>query len=170
MTSLLSPVSAMAEGARWSLGGRAALAWAGGWPSLDLRLRWGHHVSGGHALGLTAGLSTERLASQVVYLSEYSHTWIEGRAWPVVSLWLGGSTEIVGIVAQSRLVLGVAFGVRLRVGRRVVVRLELAHELLSGHRWIDRTFFVLGLEYLGGAWPTEGVDTRTEVSAAEPVE
>lgn len=140
-------------GARWSLDVRAALAWARGWPSLDLRVRWAHGVGGGHALGLVAGISTERLASQLLYLSEYSHTWLGGRAWPVVSLWLGGVTDLAGVLAQSSVVVGLGFGVRVRLGRRSAVRLELAHELLGGRRWADRTSFVVALEYLGGAWP-----------------
>jgi hypothetical protein len=138
--------------ARWSLGGGAALAWAGGWPSLDLRVRWSHHISEGHALGLTAGLSSERLATRGLYLTEYSHTWIRGWVWPVVSLWMGGVTDMAGVLAQSQIVVGLAFGARFRVGSRMAIRLELAHELIGGSRRSDRTALTVSFEYLGGSW------------------
>jgi hypothetical protein len=111
-------------------------------------------VAGGHELGLTAGITSVRLATDIVYQTHYMHTWVRGRRWPVVSLWLGGSTDLNGFVAQSRLVVGAALGLRVPIGRQVALRVDLGHELLAGERWADRTFLAVGLEYLGGrGWP-----------------
>jgi hypothetical protein len=151
---LTATASGPVQAARWTAGGWLSASWAGGWPELDLRARAGVLVGGGHELGLTAGLTTVRLATDVLYLTHYSHTWVRGRRWPVVSLWLGGSTDVTGFIAQSRLLFGAALGLRVPIGRQVALRVDLGHELLAGARWADRTFLAVGLEFLGGAgWP-----------------
>lgn len=150
----LEPVGE-AQTSGWVAGGWASASWSQGWPAVDIRARAGAVLSGGHEVGATAGITSERLASRLLYLAHYTHTWAgEGRSWPVVSIWAGGATDLLAIWAQTRAIIGTSIGVRLPLGwGGVAVRVDLGHEVLTGDLWADRTFLALGLEVLAvPAW------------------
>jgi hypothetical protein len=139
-----------AQATSWTAGGSASLSWAGGWPSLDARGRWGWLVRDGHEVGLTLGLFSARLDHRLLYASHYSHSFLNRRLWPIISVWMGGTTTVAWPGAQSRLVVGLAGGIRRPLGPRLALRFDLGHELYAGTRWASRIFMAISLEYLGG--------------------
>ncbi len=130
------------------------MSWSRGWPVLDARGRVALVIGDGpHELGLGLGLATVRLASQLSYTTHATFALASSstdQITPVATVSVGGATDVLVASAQSRLVLGVAFGFRARLGPHVALRVELTHELLLGQTSFDRTSFLVGLEYLGG--------------------
>lgn len=108
----------------------------------------GFVLSDGHEIGISGGLSSVMLASQILYLAHYSHTWATGRLWPIVSIYGGGASDFSGFLGQTRALLGLAFGARLPLGEHIALRLEVSHERLMGPLSADRSAITVGLEYL----------------------